>query len=488
MHFAIRAALYSMCCALFVSANAQPELGFPRSLPMSATLSFESVRLAASERLGLLGAGVAFEVGSDWWAGPVVYGAATGQHAGFFVGGGQLSRNWTLTPNLTVVTGVFVGGGGGGNAPVGGGLMLRPSISLVRRIDPWNIGVTLSNVHFASGDIHSSQLGLLLSWNGNYRYYDSEAAGHSVADAPVTGFGLSELSATFGQYRLRDASGRHPSLVGARAEWRDSTDNWHGGIEAAAAAGGNAAGYMELLGSLGWEHAVPGISSIKLGARAALGLGGGGAIAGDGGILGKVLATARWEVAPGWQLGLEAGATDGAHGQPRASTVQAWIATELKPETAGRLAEATPIARNEWVATVQHLAHMQRLAGGQGSVDTLGGSFNHFFAGPLYLSMQAHSAFAGGAGAFSMGLIGVGAATAPGTWRTGAELLAGAAGGGGVAARGGALAQATAWTEFKLGREGSIRLGLGELRSIRAGLSSPAVQISWAQAFGLPAR
>ena len=69
----------------------------------------------------------------------------------------------------------------------------------------------------------------------------------------------------------------------------------------------------------------------------------------------------------------------------------------------------------------------------------------------------------------------------------GAELLVGAAGGGGVAVAGGATMQAEAWAQWSFGAEGRLRLrtGLGQWRSLRGQTqASPLVSVSLGYAFG----
>jgi hypothetical protein len=143
------------------------------------------------------------------------------------------------------------------------------------------------------------------------------------------------------------------------------------------------------------------------------------------------------------------------------------------------------------VASFQHLSRVRRKDGSEGSVSTIGGAFAHDLAGgPFYLSLQAHSAFAGGAGAYSVGLIGAGVATSrdPAAWRAGGETLIGAAGGGGIETQGGALVQGLAWVGVPAGRSSQLRLGAGIARSLHGGSSSPVIQVSWSHAFGLAQR
>ena len=119
----------------------------------------------------------------------------------------------------------------------------------------------------------------------------------------------------------------------------------------------------------------------------------------------------------------------------------------------------------------------------------MGLKFRRSIGEHLYLSGQAPSAITGGAGAYSVGLIELGATLrfAPYTlWSAGAEAMVGAAGGGGVASRGGAIAEPMVWVGRDLGRYSHIKVGAGYVKSLRGGLSSPVVDLTWAAEFGAP--
>ncbi|HET7527907.1 MAG TPA: hypothetical protein VFK10_18340, partial [Burkholderiaceae bacterium] len=102
---------------------------------------------------------------------------------------------------------------------------------------------------------------------------------------------------------------------------------------------------------------------------------------------------------------------------------------------------------------------------------------------------QAHSAYAGGAGAYSVGLIGAGLATTPAQGvRFGAELLLGAAGGGGVATGSGAIAQTVGWAGWGVTPESEVRIGVGAVKALRGDLRSGMVELTWTRALGLGGR
>ena len=123
-------------------------------------------------------------------------------------------------------------------------------------------------------------------------------------------------------------------------------------------------------------------------------------------------------------------------------------------------------------------------------VVAIGLKLNRYLGEHFYLSGQAHSAYAGGAGGYSVGLFGAGVATSPrSAWRLGAEALIGAAGGGGVETQGGAIVQGLVWASWAPSPRSEWRAGLGTSRALRGGgAASPIVEVSWSRAFGMAGR
>ena len=462
------------------------------TLPTSGIVGYEQIRLPEGESLGLVGGSLLFDVGNDWGIGPAVYGAVRGRRGGFFVGGVEVQRRWPLAQGLSLATGLYLGGGGGAAAPVGGGLMVRPAITLLKDLGPsLQVGLSWSSVRFPSGQISSNQLGLALAWRNEFIHLEGAEGSPAPSLNQATGLGFERMEATVSRYRLSGIDTRQIGLVGARAERRINVDGVTWGLEAAAAAQGSSAGYMEFLGTAAISVApLPRLlPSWRVGVRASAGPAGGGAVPTGGGLIGKSLATTELQVAPGWTLGAEYGAIRSVSGGMRAREARVWLGIDLEPGAEGRNDSPGRILRTEWVGALQYRARVARRDGAREPLETIGIKLNRYVMPNVYLSGQAHSAFAGGAGAYSIGLVGAGLATsAAAPWRLGIEALIGAAGGGGVAASGGALAQGLLWGSLNTASAGEWRAGIGTTRVLRGGSTSPLVELSWSRAFGTAGR
>lgn len=460
-----------------------------RTLPASATLGFERLRLPGGERMGLVGAGYLLELAPRWWIGPSLYGAATGERGGLFVWGAEAQRRWRIAENVGLAAGLFAGGGGGAAAPVGGGLMLRPHVDLMVNYGGWQLGLTASHVRFPSGDIRSSQLGLLLMVDDRYAFAPPGHAGERVSYSGRGGIGADRLHPTVGMYSRHTADGRSRlGYVGVRLE-QQTTSDFFGTLEAAGAASGGADGYMEALAGLGaaWPIGSP---SFKLGGRVAAGLAGGGAVRTGGGLLLKGAFSARWQISPRWSLEAEAGEAWAPTGSFSSRFAQLSLGMALgdRHSASDGWNGSRTLHDQEWEVSLLHYSGAARKDGSKRSMQLVGLQFNRMLSPHWYLAGQAQAAMGGGAGAYAVGLVGLGATTRIGEspWRVGAEALVGAAGGGGVAVQGGAVAQPVAWVSRDLGTHSRVKLGAGYVKSRRGELSSPLAQVTWSVQFGAP--
>ena len=97
-------------------------------------------------------------VNDDWGFGPGVYGTAKGNYGGIFTAGFTAQRRWRLGANTHLATSLYVGAGGGLSSSelrFGGGLMLRPEISLRTEQGAWYSGISLAQIRFPGGNVRA---------------------------------------------------------------------------------------------------------------------------------------------------------------------------------------------------------------------------------------------------------------------------------------------------------------------------------------------
>lgn len=442
------------------------------TLPARVEAGFERIDLPGGERLGLLHVSELVEFSPGWWAGPALHGAASGSRGGLFTWGAELQGRWKLGDRLSAGAGLYLGAGGGAAAPVGGGLMLRPALMLDYDFGGWRAGVSASQVRFPSGsDIRSSQLGLYLAWDHQARF----AAPRALQDEGG-GIGIRQVGAVLARYAKANDAGSM-GLVGARLGW-PLTPNVTATFDLLGAASGGADGYAEFTGGVQAMWPVVG-NTLSLGAHLQAGLGGGGAVPTGAGPLGKASVAAALTLGE-WTATLQGGRVRAFDGDLDSSFTQLSVQTSIGDPGA-------PLRDSSAGFTVQRWQKAARKTGGDPGITVTGLVFRRQLgSGHWYGSAQAHGAATGGAGAFSVGLLGLGLQARPlGGWHVGAELSAGAAGGGGIDNGGGALAQAMVWTGVEVGRYSRVELSLGAIKSAKGELSTPMAGLTWNVAFGL---
>jgi hypothetical protein len=479
-----------LCAPGLALAQAGPGIGWTEK-PAFGRIGYETVELPGGEKMGLVGLSYLVQPTEGLCVGPAVYGAASGQRGGFFTIGAEAALCTRVYGPLNVVAGLYAGGGGGAAAPQGGGLMLRPHVDLLWDFGPLRAGVSWSKVYFPNGDIDSDQVGFVLDVPMNFGYLPAGLSSTASWGGQRGGMGFDRFLAVVGTYAPRSGSlgvsgaplPSHIGYVGARAEaqlWPSLTI----GLEANGAASGGVDGYAEILGTLGSDVAL-GDSGVRLGGRVALGMGGGGDMPTGGGLLGKVALDLVVPLSRDFSLGLEAGwayAPQGDFDAPFGSLALRWALDPL-PGVA-----SVPV-RQEWSAGAEMFFDAARKDGSERDMQNVNFKYSRFIGETMYLTGQVQSAYQGGAGGFSVGLFGIG-----GQWRSGdgllagAEMLVGAAGGGGVATGSGAVIKPMAYAGWELSKSTSLRLGAGWIDAPNGQLSSPVLDLSVVFAFDVPGR
>jgi hypothetical protein len=311
--------------------------------------------------------------------------------------------------------------------------------------------------------------------------------------------GFDEIALSAGVYQPRkgaktrsgQASARRLYTAGADLRQYLAPGSWWG-LEASGAAKGGADGYMEILGTAGQDWAL-GTPNLRAGLHVAAGLGGGGNVATGNGWLLRAGPSLRWLAPWGGSVRLEGGWLRSASGGFSAPYGRLSLALPLerrsRADSFWQLEEGV-VRTQTFYAAVQQLPSMSYKNGSSASIGQIGLLMTRELQPWLYGAAQAGSAAFGKAGAYSYGLFGLGLQTPLWAqhWRAGAELLVGAAGGGGVAVGGGAVMQAEAWGQWEGKGDWDrlrLRAGLGQWRTMKAGTqSSPVYSLAVGYAFG----
>lgn len=446
-------------------------------------LSAESVAMPqAGERLGLVG----FTFGAvddGLYVAPALYGAVRGERGGLLVLGFEGGWRKPLSDSLHLQTGLFLGGGGGGAAPVGSGLMTRFQLGLDLDLDPHTrIGAGVSDLRWPGGGIHGRQLALTLE--RRFQVFRKVA----FAELPGT-WDLHEhaFEWTFqrreqngGLPRLAPGERKREALGLAGVSWTRSAGAW--GLwtaEAAAAASGQAGGYMEVLAGGGLR--APLGERFEVRATLEAGSGGGGGLDTGGGFLLKGAVDLRILLTPRFTAAV-------SYGQLRAPST-ALKATSLGLKAGFRGSFAAPGTRHSEGPLVSqpwrlrpswtHLTTSRRTDPAQDgrAFDLVGLQGDWILQEHIYLLGQGAFAFTNEAGAYATGLLGVGFQTSPRSGhRLVAEVRAGAGGGAGMKTAGGALLQPMAgWLWEGPGAWGVQLLG-GRAKSLKGSFSSPVLE------------
>ncbi|MBV8035966.1 hypothetical protein [Roseateles sp.] len=436
----------------------------------------------------------------DWGFGPGFYGAAKGSYGGIFTVGFTGQRRWRLSSNTHLAASLYVGAGGGlSNEQMrfGGGLMLRPELSLRTEAGAWYSGVGISQIRFPSGNVKSGVgLAFTLGRAMDFSSFSPADAGQPGRATRRTGLGFDEISLVGGfespsGSSLTRSGAPYAGKVGkAGADLRQyiAEGSWWG-FEAAGAAKGGVDGYMEVLGQIGQDWGLFGSPRLRVGGQLGLGLGGGGNVDTGNGWLLRAGPTLRWITPWGPSLRIDVGRTHAPSGSYSANFLRAALSMPLdqRPNwTVGDDAGGT-VRVQQLGASVMHLPRVRFKDGRREAVSHLAVNLSREFSPWLYGAAQAGSAAAGSAGAYSFGLFGLGLQSRPllGDMRVGAEWLVGAAGGGGVKVGGGAVTQAELWAQWPVGERLRLRAGVGEFRTMRgADQSTPLLHLALSYAYG----
>jgi len=472
-----------------VSANDSHEVWLQKA---KYRFTFDHTTLPGEEKMGLLGGNYLFSVDNGGYFGLGVYGAVSGERGGFFTGGLAFGWNKKIIGPLAIDAGVFLGGGGGGAAPQGGGFMLRPHLTALFSLGENALGFGVSRVEFPNGDISSHQYSLSFE----HPFHSFFLPGwRELLDFGTQAFEVNQFD--FGNVRRTRAfafqalmylpndgqTGRSGRLMSDRVDvigvrWRQYwLKNWWLEFETGGALGGKADGFAQVLGGVSYRKNIDRLLSLT--ATGLLGAAGGGDVDTGGGLIYRLMVGAAYHFTEEWTSGFEFGIVKAVDGDFFSKSVLLKISHEyqvLLPALGTAFNAEDTYLKAIWHkyrlrANTQHYLPVRKQIRkhdnlGKRMISLAGLKIDTFINQNLFLTGQALGAYAGEAGGYAAGLVGIGRwkrLDEHPTWTAQGQLLVGAAGGGGVSVGGGLILQPMVNISKAIMANAAIGIGLGAI-------------------------
>ena len=489
-------------------AMANPPVYAPQTYitpsPTAIRMTYESLSLPGGEKMGMLGADLLVSVNDHLRLGVGTYGALRGERGGFITLGVEGELQQRINESWMSHAGLFVGAGGGrgGYTLSGGGLMLRGDVGVSYESKGYgNLGFGVSHVRFPSGVITSTQPYIQYEYPFNSLlgagWTDTPTLDRSIRLDPVQAsaneFALVGRHYQFASSAVRDDGQPQTSsmqLVGV--EWLSYlNERWFLKVESEGAMGGENNGYMQILLGGGYRLPISRSTSLKLHVAAGP-AGGGGADTGgglllDGGLglqqnISKNLAIellAGGVTAPSHsfealnlalKLNYQFGLPDVSSSAISWNTLGDFETEQLRVRLANQTYfKAAPNWRNRSINQ---------------EVSNLGVQVDYFMTPHWFMTGQGLAAYAGDAGAYMTGEVGLGTQwDLTQHWFIEGEGLVGAAGGGGLAVGGGLVAQANVSLGYRLSNALSIIATAGHIEAPRGDFKANVAGVSLAYQF-----
>ncbi len=479
--------------------------------------TYDRMTLPNEESMGLLGGNYLLSADGGSYFGLGIYGAVSGDRGGFFTGGLAFGWNKKIVGPLGIDAGVFLGGGGGGGAPQGGGFMFRPHLEALFSLGENTVGFGISRVEFPNGKISSNQYSL--SFEHQFHSFflpgwrPASASGAQVLEANQFDFGNVRRRRAFAfqalMYLPNDGqTGRSRRLMMDRIDvigirwYQYWLKNWWLEFETGGALGGRADGFAQVLGGVSYRENIDRLLSLTV--TGLLGAAGGGDVDTGGGLIYRLMVGAAYHFTERWTSGFEFGIVKAVDGDFFSKSVLLKVSHQYQVllPTMGTVLNSNSedtFLNAIWHkyrlrANTQHYlpvrAQVRKNSGlGKRMISLAGLKIDTFVSQYIFLTGQALGAYAGEAGGYAAGLVGIGRRKPldeyPG-WIAQAQFLIGAAGGGGVSVGGGLILQPMVNVLKAITTNVAIGVGLGVIHAPEGKLTALVGDLSIEYKYSVP--
>ena len=457
--------------------------------------SYERLVLPGNEAMGLLKVGALFDLNKQVFFGADIYSAVSGRRGGFFTVGVEGGLHLPLNEKLGFESGVFIGAGGGGAAPQGGGLMVRPYAGVTYDLGLFALEAGMSRVWFPNGNIDSTQIyaGISIPFGGRYwggHDFDHTAVPDNDAEASgvTTHVLLEHYRPAGGVHDVHSTKATEPySLAGV--EFVVGSGSVYHFFQAAGAGAGSSTGYMEVFGGMGYRYRAGDLFS--LGIQGAIGAAGGGRVDTGGGLMYRGDVVLDVPLFDHLHLGARYGQIGAFGGSFNAMSYGMTFGYEERFFGLGDptfLREDT--ALSAWRFRLMNKSYLPAKGmfndGQVNRIDLIGMALNRFLTPNIYVTGESFWAWQGQAGGYAEGVFGLGYQTdSYRGFHLYAEGLAGVGGGGDVHMDGGIFASLGGGIMYDMDPNFQLHLGGAYVRSRTGGFRTTSIDFGVSYNFSL---
>lgn len=425
---------------------------------------------------------------NDWsYAGLGFYGAVSGIRGGFFTLGINAGVQQKITDNLFIDTSFHFGGGGGASAPDGGGAFILPHLNLGYDFKYFKATAGYSYINFFDkGTINSSQFNvavqipLLFKTTGfkqreNFFTVDNlkNSSWNANSNRISLLMHLNNLYVTKGSYESKTIR-----LAGFELN-SYLNNNFFFFLKADGAYHGIRAGYMDILLGGGY-HLSMNKNRTNILAKFGVGAGGGGGVDTKGGFLIYPDISIEQKLFDNIYVSINKGYLLTPDSHFSSSSFGFGLKYYVDRDGTNSTGKTFSIGKFKGIETIvkQDLyldAARDNNGGFNQNMHQISLQINFFLNKYIYASGQTSFANFGDAGAYAEGIVGLGIQTNTffsNTTSLFAQVLGGAAGGGGISTGQGLIVKPSIGANYKLSDKLNLRGGLGYVKARGGNLSS----------------
>jgi hypothetical protein len=458
-----------------------------------AKLDFLSLDLPADDpNMGFTGIHYNLMINNWSYAGLGIYGAVSGNKGGFFTLGINAGIKKYFSNNLYIDTGFHFGGGGGASAPDGGGAFILPHFNLGHNFKNFSINSGWSYVDFFDGGNikgHQVNVGIEIPLDYTYSNYEASENTFDVTDLNKSDWNInSKKTSLMLHLNTLKINGNtqginnNKTIKLAGFELASYfTKNWFAFLKVDGAFDGIKAGYMDVFLGGGYLYAFN-KNNTNILAKFGVGAAGGGGIDTQGGFLLYPDISLEQRIFKDLFIAINKGFVLSPNSHFNTSSLG--IGLKYYIERNGIIADKSfsngKFKGIEVVVKQDFYRDAKRDSNVSEDMHQISLQINLDINKNIYVSGQTSFANFGDAGAYAEGIVGLGAKTNPflnDKITIFGQVLAGAAGGGGISTGEGLIVKPSAGFSYKLNNTLSFRTAAGYVKAKGGSLSNSFINL-----------